>query len=220
MTPADPDYGIHNSRVPPEVLLIFSILSRAILDLFGTVGLTANADEAAVAKHEALMFLTQETGGWAKRRRELCDAVGIESDEMRDHVVRVLEGDKLGLDQWDMRYELADVETARELWEYEKGAAERARIASIEAKKRRPKPQTPKYRNAVTKYSEVRSIIHTLLDSPHSFKDLITATKGDVSDTTIRKVLHIGVEKGELVQPHSHTYLLASVPETAVAAAA
>ena len=220
MTPADPDYGIHNSRVPPEELLVFSILSRAILDLFGTVGLTANVDEATVAKQDALMFLTQTSGGWAQRRRELCDAVGIDGDEMRTRVVRVLEGDKLGLDQYDHRYELEDVETARKLWEHEKGATERARIAAIEAKKRRPKPKPERNRNTITKYSDVRPIILKLLDRPRSFKDLLIATNGDVSDSTIRKVLQIGVQKGELVNLENNTYLLASVPETAVAAAA
>ena len=219
MTPADPDYGIHNSRVPPEELLIFSILSRAILDLFGTVGLTSNVDEAKAAKHEALIFLTQETGGWEKRRRELCDAVGIDADDMRDRVIRVLEGDSLGLDHYDARHELGDVETARKQWEHEKGGADRAQHARLIAKKRR-KPKQARALNTINKYSEVRPIIMGLLDRPRSFKDLITATNGDVSDTTIRKVLQIGIEKGDLVQPQTNTYLLASVPETAVAAAA
>ena len=66
----------------------------------------------------------------------------------------------------------------------------------------------------------MRPIILKLLDRPRSFKDLITATNGEVSDSTIRKVLQIGVQKGELVNLENNTYLLASVPETAVAAAA
>ena len=183
MTPADPDYGVHHSRMPPEELLIFSVLSRAITDLFGTVGLTANADEAKVAKQDALTFLTQKSGGWAKRRNELCDAVGIDGDEMRDRVIRVLEGD-------------------------------------LKAKARRPKPKPERSQNTVVRYSDVRPIILKLLDRPRSFKDLITATNGEVSDSTIRKVLQIGVQKGELVNLENNTYLLASVPETAVAAAA
>ena len=220
MTPADPDYGVHHSRTPPEELLIFSVLSRAITDLFGTVGLTANADEAKVAKQDALTFLTQTSGGWAKRRNELCDAVGIDGDEMRDRVVRVLEGDLIALDTYETRGALTDLAAARALWEHEKGAAERAQQARLKAKARRHKPKPERSQNTVVRYSEVRPIILKLLDRPRSFKDLLMATNGEVSDSTIRKVLQIGVQKGELVNLENNTYLLASVPETAVAAAA
>lgn len=220
MTLTDPDYGQHGSRTPPEELLIFSILSRAIVDLFGTVGMTANEDEAKVAKQDALMFLTQKTGGWAKRRRELCDAVGIDADEMRDRVVRVLEGDNLALDTYETRGALTHVSEAQALWEYEKGATERARVASIEAKRYRRKVKLAPKKNSITKYSEVRPVILALLDRPRTFKDLTIVTNGDVSDTVIRKVLQNGVAKGELIKPHTDTYVLASVPQTAVAAAA
>ena len=215
MTLTDPDYGVHYSRTPPEELLVFSILSRAILDLFGKVGLTSNSEEAEQTKQDALSFLTQKAGGWAKRRNELCEAVGIDGDEVRDRVVRVLEGDTLALGTYEGRRELTRVAEARALWEHEKGAAERAREAALKQRRTRPEPK-PSPTNTITKYSEVRKIIFKLLDQPHSFKDLIIATDGDVSDTTIRNVLRIGVEKGELIKPND-TYLLA-VPQTAVAA--
>lgn len=233
MTLTDPDYGQHSPHTLPEELLVFSVLSRAILDLFGSVGLTANADEAKMAKQEALMFLTQKTGGWAKRRNELCDAIGIDGDDMRARVVRVLEGDTLALETYETRGGLTHVAEARVLWEHEKGAIERARTATIEAKRNRRNASTPTIisprnvstptitspRNTITKYSEVRPIVFKLLDQPHTFKDLITATNGDVSDATIRKVLSIGIEKGDLIKPENAAYVLASVPQTAVAAA-
>lgn len=219
MTLTDPDYGQHSSHTLPEELLVFSVLSRAILDLFGSVGLTANADEAKMAKQEALMFLTQKTGGWAKRRNELCDAIGIDGDDMRARVVRVLEGDTLALETYETRGALTHVAEARALWEHEKGATERARTATIEAKRNRRKEKPTPPRNTITKYSEVRLIVFKLLDQPHTFKDLITATNGDVSDTAIRRVLSIGIEKGDVINPENATYVLASVPQTAVAAA-
>ncbi|WP_299850595.1 hypothetical protein [uncultured Roseovarius sp.] len=219
----DPDYGQHAARTPPEELLVFSILSRAILDLFGSVGLTADADEAKTARQEALIFLTQRTGGWAKRRNELCDAIGIDGDDMRARVVRVLEGDTLALETYETRGALTHVAEARALWVHEKGAIERAREATIEAKRYRrnvsTSTSTKPPRNTITKYSEVRPIIFKLLDRPRAFKDLITATNGDVSDSTIRDVLRIGIEKGDVIKPESATYVLASVPQTAVAAA-
>jgi hypothetical protein len=210
----DPDYGVHYSRTPPEELLVFSILSRAILDLFGSVGLASNSEEVAQAKQDALSFLAQKTGGWAKRRNELCEAVGIDGDDMRNRVVRVLEGDMMALDTYETRGALTHVADARELWKNEKGATARARVAAIQAKQRR---ESIPARNSITKYSEVRPIILKLLDQPRSFKDLIIATNGDVSDSTIRNVLRIGIEKGEVIKPESSTYVLASAPQTAVA---
>jgi hypothetical protein len=49
----DPDYGHHDSRQPPEVFLVFAILSRSIHDLFGSASIN-NATEAdiALAKRE------------------------------------------------------------------------------------------------------------------------------------------------------------------------
>jgi hypothetical protein len=184
--------------------------------LFVTVGLTSNSEEAEQTKQDALSFLTQKAGGWAKRRNELCEAVGIDGDDMRVRVVRVLEGDTLALGTYEGRRELTHVAEARALWEYEKGALDRARETALKQRRTRPIPSKPT--NTVTKYSEVRPIILALLDQPRSFKDLIIATNGDVSDSTIRDVLRIGVDKGDLIKPHNDTYLLASVPQTAVAA--
>ncbi|MEY8119982.1 hypothetical protein AB9F26_17225 [Falsihalocynthiibacter sp. BN13B15] len=217
MTLTDPDYGVHHSRTTPEELLVFSILSRAILDLFGSVGLTANEDEAKTAKRDALIFLTQKSGGWAKRRNELCEAIGVDGDDMRARVVRVLEGDTMALETYETRGSLTQVAEARALWEYEKSATERARTATIEAKLYRRKEKPTRKQNSFTKYSDVRPIVFKLLDRPRSFKDLIIATNGDVSDFTIREVLRIGIQKGEVIKPENATYVLASVPQTAVA---
>lgn len=218
MTPADPDYGIHNSRTPPEELLIFSILSRAILDLFGPVGLTSNKDEADTAKSDALMFLTQETGGWAKRRKELCDAVGIDGDEMRDRVIRVLEGDMMALNTYEGRGSLSQVDQARALWEREKNAHKRVRSARAKGS-RTIASSPPRPQHKVTRYSDVRAIILPLLEQPKKFKDLIMATDGDVSDSTIRLVLNYAIEKGEVVRD-AETHVYSLVPQTAVAAEA
>jgi hypothetical protein len=64
----------------------------------------------------------------------------------------------------------------------------------------------------------MRRIVLALLDQPHTFKDLIIATNGDVSDSKIRDVLRIAVQMGEVAKD-GNAYALASRPETAVAAA-
>jgi len=225
MTLTDPDYGLHQSRTPPEELLILSVLSRAILDLFGTVGLTANADEAASAKSDALAFLTQNTGGWAKRRKEICEAVGMDGDIVRNRVIRVLEGGSSALDTYDGRGDLSCIDEARALWEHEKGATERARIASIEARRRRAtnpvrpkKPAVKRIYSAITSRADVEPIVYNLLTEPHTFRDLIFATDGDVSEWSIRSVLRRGVEDGK-IRLEGRTYILETVPETVLEAA-
>jgi len=208
----DPDHGIHHSRTMPEELLIFSVLSRAILDLFGPVGLTSTDEEARQAKRDALLFLTKPTGAWAKRRNDLCDAIGFDGDNVRARVIQVLEGDSTALATYDGRRELTQVAQARELWEREKSQSKRRKSTPT------PKPQ-PRPRHAVTRYADVRRHIMPLLMQPRTFKDLIIETQGDVSDTTIREVLRNAVAKGEVTN-EDNTYLLVSVPETAVAASA
>jgi len=214
MPPVDPDHGIHHARTMPEELLIFSVLSRAILDLFGPVGLTSTKEEAQQAKLDALSFLTKKSGAWAKRRNDLCDAIGFDGDNVRARVIQVLEGDSTALATYDGRRELTQVAQARDLWEHEKSRPNRQKATP----KPTPKPQ-PQPRHAVTKYADVRRHIMPLLTQPRTFKDLIMATNGDVSDTTIRDVLRNAVAKGEVTN-EDNTYLLVSVPEIAVAATA
>lgn len=211
MTPVDPDHGIHPSRTMPEELLIFSVLSRAILDLFGPVGLTSTKEESQQVKSDALSFLTKSTGAWAKRRNELCDALGFDGDNVRDRVIGVLEGDSTALATYDGRRELTQVAQARELWEREKFRPKRRKPMP------EPKPES-RPRHAITKYAEVHRHIIPLLTQPRTFKDLIMETNGDVSDMRIREVLRNAIAKGEVVN-NDNTYLLVSVPETTVAEA-
>ncbi len=208
--PTDPDHGIHHARTLPEELLIFSVLSRAILDLFGPVGLTSTKEEAQQAKADALSFLTQKSGAWAKRRNDLCDAIGFDGDDVRARVIQVLEGDSTALATYDGRRELTQVAQARALWVQEQSRSKRRKSTPT------PKPQ-PRPRHAISRYADVRRHIMPLLTKPRTFKDLIIETQGDVSDTTIREVLRNAIAKGEVAN-NDNTYLLVSVPETAVAA--
>jgi len=196
----DPDFGQHNSRTPPEELLIFAVLSRAILDLFGPVTLTSNQAEGKKARHEALRFLTDQSGGWAKRRTELCDAIGFDGDDVRARVIRVLEGDTKALDVYEGRGSLNHVEEARELWEREK----RARA---DAQRRKVKPKRQGVR-----YMEARPKVMALL--PRTVKELSDET--GFSDGVVRTVLNKAIEKGT-VEKQGAAY---RVPDTPVAATA
>lgn len=174
-TAHDPEHGYHNSRTPPEHALIIAILGRAILDLFGSTGVTINPTEAANVRHEALRFLTDTTGGWAKRRSDLCDVVGIDGDDMRDRVVRVLEGGDISLDVFDARNTIATVEGARELWAYQKLAPEREQAARDE--------RTRKV-NARTQFERLE-----LIRRAHQNSHM---NKAHITETTIFEILRGG----------------------------
>ena len=198
----DPDFGQHNSRTPPEELLIFAVLSRAILDLFGPTTLASNQAEGKKSRYEAIRFLTDHSGAWARRRIELCDAIGFNGDDVRARVVRVLEGDTKALDHYEGRGSLNHVEVARELWEREKAARARPPDRPCKAPKRR-----------AVRYMEARPKVLALL--PRTVKELSDET--GFSDGVIRTVLNKAIEKGT-VEKHGHEYR--RVPDTPVAAAA
>lgn len=199
----DPDFGQHNSRTPPEELLIFAVLSRAILDLFGPVALASNQAEGRKSRHEALRFLTDQSGAWAKRRTELCDAIGFDGDDVRARVIRVLEGDTKALDVYEGRGSLNHVEEARKLWEREK----QARADAQTRRKVKPKRQG-------VRYMEARPKVMALLDRPRTVKELSDET--GFSDGVVRTVLNKAIEKGT-VEKQGAAY---RVPDTPVAATA
>ncbi|MFD3189917.1 hypothetical protein ACFMPD_06535 [Sedimentitalea sp. HM32M-2] len=199
----DPDFGQHNSRTPPEELLIYAVLSRAILDLFGPTTLASNKAEGRKSRYEALRFLTDHSGAWAKRRTELCDAIGFNGDDVRSRVVRVLEGDTRALDVYEGRGSLNHVTEARELWEREK----QARADAQTRRKVKPKRQG-------VRYMEARPKVMALLERPRTVKELSDET--GFSDGVVRTVLNKAIEKGT-VEKHGAAY---RVPDTPVAATA
>ena len=201
----DPDFGQHNSRTPPEELLIFAVLSRAILDLFGPTTLASNQAEGKKSRYEAMRFLTDHSGAWAKRRTELFDAIGFNGDDVRARVVRVLEGDTKALDHYEGRGSLNHVEVARELWEREKAAPARPPAQRL--------GKEPKQK--AVRYMEARPKVMALLDRPRTAKELFDET--GFSDGVIRTVLNKAIEKGT-VEKNGPEYR--GLPDTSVVAAA
>ncbi|WP_157772753.1 hypothetical protein [Pseudoponticoccus marisrubri] len=176
------------------------------MDLFGPTTLASNQAEGKKSRYEAFRFLTDHSGAWAKRRTELCDAIGFNGDDVRSRVVRVLEGDTKALDHYEGRGSLNHVKEARELWEREKDA--RARPPAQRPRKVKPKRKT-------VRYMEARPKVLALLDRPRTVKELSDET--GFSDGVVRTVLDKAIEKNT-VEKHGHEYR--RVPDTPVAAAA
>lgn len=201
----DPDFGVHASRPNGPIALYRAALARAVLDLFGKSIPGADSETVQQSRREALYFLTRESGAWATSRKDLCDICGIDADQLRANVLRVLRGGEIA--GADPRNGFDGIDIARELWAHEQGEPERARE---QRKKQRAMPRQAPRRNAIASYSAVRSAILPLLSEPRQFKDLIAATDGEVSDWLIRKVLANAVNKGEVIRDDAqHTYSLA-----------
>ncbi|UWR21122.1 hypothetical protein [Sulfitobacter sp. S190] len=202
----DPDYGLHASRPDGAQALYRAAIARSVLDLFGKVIPASEQDEAQLARREALYFLTREHGAWAESRRNFCDAAGLDADDLRSNILRVLAGAEIvGADH---RSTFGGIDAARVLWAAEQSAPARAQEQRT---KRQAGKQTARPRRVKASYSTVRSAVLPLLSKPRQFRDLIHATDGEFGDAAIRKVLANAINKGEIVRnDENHTYVLAA----------
>lgn len=202
----DPDYGLNVSRPSGPQSLYRAVIARSVLDLFSKVIPASEQDEAQLARREALYFLTRERGAWADSRRALCDAAGLDADDLRANVLRVMAGREIiGA---DYRNTFGGIDAARALWAAEQ--SEPARAQEQRTRRKAEKLAAPP-RRVKASYSTIRSAVLPLLSEPRQFKDLIAATEGEFGDSMIRKVLANAINKGEIVRNDaSHTYVLAA----------
>ncbi|TMM54732.1 hypothetical protein [Sulfitobacter sabulilitoris] len=202
----DTDYGLHASRPDGAQALYRAVIARTVLDLFGKVIPASEQDEAQFARREALYFLTREGGAWAESRRNLCDAAGLNADDLRSNILRVLAGREIvGADH---RSTFGGIDAARALWAAEQSAPAKAQERRI---KRQADKQIARPRRVKASYSTIRSAVLPLLSEPRQFRDLIHATDGEFGDGAIRKVLANAINKGEIVRNgENHTYVLAA----------
>lgn len=76
----------------PSEALIVAIIEQAISDaLHAEPGKWASGSVTIHDQAEARSFLTAETGGWARSRRDLCEAVGLDPDILRGRMLHLIE---------------------------------------------------------------------------------------------------------------------------------
>ena len=213
--PNDPDYGHHDSRTPPTAQLVYAIIAQAVQDLFGSPGSNLTASQCSNARRDALKFLTASSGSWAQWRRTYCDLVGLDDEILRARIVAVLEGGDAPVLAYGVGKNPAGLKEARDMWASPRPAPKLTAATKPKAipkpapQPTAPKPAAPPRPPAqITTYSDVRRIVHGLLHKPNSFRDLIIATQGNVSDSTIRTVLRNGLETRELGRDARGRYLL------------
>jgi len=100
------------------------VIRQAVLDLFSKSVSGASNEDEAFERHLAMRFLTA-TGDddWAQSRAEWCSLADVDPDDLRAHIVDVLEGHRdIEFPEGDQTYRLNGHDIARAMW-----AAEKAR---------------------------------------------------------------------------------------------
>jgi len=98
-----------------------SVIFHAVNDLF-------SATDYQGARHEALSFLTDASGGWAESRNNACLLAGLDGDQLREYTIEILEGQRTlytGAEQSAVR----DPQHGQRLWNKKK---ELRRLAAIQ----------------------------------------------------------------------------------------
>jgi len=72
--------------VTPEEALFSAVIEQAIEDASGNV----NCALQEVERNQAHLFLTARTGPWAEARETWCDAIGMDPDVLRQHVLAII----------------------------------------------------------------------------------------------------------------------------------
>lgn len=213
----------------PERALLAAIVLQAIEDL-------DEKDETAC--YEAHQFFMAETGGWAEQRRFFFDALGLDEARVLASLrprlspperpeVR-LTFDVLYRDLPREPFSISDlIRKHRRGYSQLRGLIQTCEDKGLVVPTGRgvfcrvdclPPPDTPKEK-PMTKPADVKVVVYALLNEPRTFKDLIIATGGDVSDSTIRTVLREGRDSFELSRDDDGRYQVTrSVPQSLVAA--
>jgi hypothetical protein len=103
--------------------LALAVIRQAVSDCFSKSLAGATSEDEGITRHIALRFLTAVgDDDWAMARREWCFLADVDPDELRSHIVDVLEGRRdIELPDDDaMLYRLNGHEIARAQWANEK----------------------------------------------------------------------------------------------------
>ncbi|MBO6603632.1 MAG: hypothetical protein JJ938_04350 [Roseicyclus sp.] len=100
--------------------LAHAVIRQCVTDLFVRTLSGVPSEERDIQRHLAMRFLTA-TGNddWAMARRAWCGVADVDPDELRAHVIDILEGNR-DLKLEENTYRLNGHNEAREMWAEEK----------------------------------------------------------------------------------------------------
>lgn len=204
----------------PERALLAAVVLQAVADL---------DDPDENARYEAHQFFMARHGGWADMRRFYFDALGLDEGRVlaslgprlsppeRPEVRLTFDVLYRGLPR--VPFSISDlIRKHRRGYSQLRGLIQTCEDKGIVVPTRRgvfcrvdclPPPDKPKEK-PLKKPASVKAVVYSLLTEPRTFKDLIIATGGDVSDSTIRTVLREGRDSFELSRDDDGRYLIAS----------
>ena len=214
----DPDHGYHNSRGTPEESLLAAIVRQAVADL---------DDPDETIRYEATEFFLQQRGGWANMRRLYFGALGLDEGQVLKALAPKLtpmerpikrEGPDLIvplLPEGTFTPKVIQNMTGRDYVQI-RGWLEHLTKRGVVVRTGRGEftrtdcivKAAPRPRAALKRPDEIKAIVYRLLAEPHTFKDLIIATQGDVSESGIRNVLNAGRAAFELSRDDEGRYLV------------
>lgn len=197
----------YDYRTPPEERLVFSILSQAVSDLFGSHSILTPAQRSR-ERRLALVFLTATSGEGYAWRAHYCSLVDVDPDVLRAGVIAILEGRREPNLPYDSGFTDGLIE-ARSMW-----AAQRPR--PTDAAKRLPTdpapplPALPRIIPKVDKVAAAKAKVFAHLHQPIRQIDILNALAQDLSHHEVMKILKEGIERGEVVRNQDRRYRLAA----------
>lgn len=189
-----------------------AVIRSAVMDLFSRTLAGATGADMGIERHFAMRFLTA-TGNdaWAQSRRDWCLLADVDPDQLRGHIVDVLEGRRdIEPPEGDaIYYRLNGHDIARQMW-----ADEKARYAAYldDARRRRdkqesgentPRPSPPKR----PEFDVETQVVEALRNG----RETVREVGFDVPSAVIRETLDRLVARG-LVEKDGPRYRL--VPQT------
>ena len=206
--PNDPDYGHHDSILPPESRPVMAILAQAVQDLFGGLG-GLTPTQRRTERHEALSFLTATSGMWYAQRARYCSLVGIDPDVFRARIVAILDGRREPNLPHDHGTQAEGTAQARALW------ASRRPHLPTPSPTTTPRPLSlprivPRVDPHEVAKAKARAKVYALLHQPIRQVDILKAIEGEMHYNWIMKILNEGIERGEVVRNQDRRYRLAA----------
>jgi hypothetical protein len=205
----DPDYGHHDSRMPPETRFVRAILAQAVSDLFGSLSILTPHQQRH-ERQDALLFLTATSGKWFEQRETFCSLVGIDPGIFRDRIVAILDGRSNASLPFDHGGHADGMAQARALW-----AARRPQ--SPPGGKRSPSQTISPHPTALPRIvpkvdprEVAKAKVYSLLQQPIRQSDIVNALAQDLSHHGIMQILNEGIERGEVIRNQDRRYRLAA----------
>ena len=184
------------ARYDRSQLLAHAVIRQCVIDLFARTLPGVSREDQDMERHLAMRFLTA-TGNddWARSRRHWCLIADVDPDELRGHIIDILEGNR-DITLEENTYRLNGHDIAQALWAKEKArhiaflddAREKIAARKAQPEAAQPKP-TPERQTAL-------DVQRRTLDALRNGRETVRELGFDVPASNLRVILDRMVERG------------------------